>query len=164
MHPASCGEWEYTEHADAALVRKRSVDLLRRAQGSVADAEVVCADSRSAHQEIFSAVTPTGQEYLAGHYRGEAYPCLEFRPAYIARQPGFPPSDIAMAMQAYHAEVQGALADLEMATAKKKGKKLTDGEWLHLTAELLAALYVQFLVIHPYANGNGHISRLIVWV
>jgi fido (protein-threonine AMPylation protein) len=33
---------------------------------------------------------------------------------------------------------------------------------LYRTIELLTALFVEFLEIHPFTNGNGHMARLVV--
>ena len=37
-------------------------------------------------------------------------------------------------------------------------------EKLNYVVKFACRLLVQFLGIHPYANGNGHIRRLIVWL
>lgn len=35
---------------------------------------------------------------------------------------------------------------------------------LELLVKILAEALAAFLLIHPYANGNGHMARLMVWI
>jgi Fic family protein len=39
----------------------------------------------------------------------------------------------------------------------------TAKEKLHYVVALASRAFVEFLTVHPYANGNGHAARLIVW-
>ncbi len=41
-------------------------------------------------------------------------------------------------------------------------KDVSDAQKLVHHVQVVVALFVDFLEIHPYANGNGHMGRLIV--
>ena len=72
-------------------------------------------------------------------------------------------------MTAYHVELESFMETLESKfkelQAAKKNKKIEKRAlFIYQLGEIAAAFYVLFLVIHPYANGNGHIARWIVWM
>ena len=41
---------------------------------------------------------------------------------------------------------------------------LTQEEKLYGAVVLAARVFTEFLTVHPYANGNGHIARFLVWL
>jgi Fic family protein len=59
-----------------------------------------------------------------------------------------------------HAEL---IATLDALISSKSTSKWSEAEYLNLISKAVAMLMVLFLEIHPYANGNGHISRFLVW-
>jgi len=99
------------------------------------------------------------REYYAGHYRGEHFRCLRFYPAGIPSDPrvGSPPSAVVFLMQELSNEIRAGL------TALDANVLLTTEERLRYLVALASRAFVAFLTIHPYANGNGHACRLIVW-
>ena len=62
-------------------------------------------------------------------------------------------------MGRFNEEMRRVLAAIDAATPMLSPAKL-----LALVVPLLASILVEFLTIHPYANGNGHMGRAIVWI
>src|SRR5262245_58650928 len=89
MHPPECGEWEYDDHPQSqALLNPRCTAALASAQSDPLFVNANLQDSRPTHKRFFQGLTPPGQDYLAGNYRGAPYPCLVERPAVLANAHG----------------------------------------------------------------------------
>ncbi|MCZ8227520.1 MAG: Fic family protein [Burkholderiaceae bacterium] len=65
-------------------------------------------------------------------------------------------------MEQLHEDLRGALEDLDKAAIAADGP-LVGRFFLVRLIQILAATMVRFFTIHPYANGNGHMGRLLVW-
>ena len=129
------------------------------------DVEAGLRDTRPQHAEIFVNLTPADQPYLAGNYRGSKGRCLRYLEVRVDRDKrvGSPPARVAADMANFNANLLGrGLKALEEAFAIPDDK-LPPAEKLNYVVKFSCRLLVQFLRIHPYANGNGHIGRLIVW-
>ena len=66
-----------------------------------------------------------------------------------------------MEMQAFGLSVTRAIRELDYVHSIN-GRVLEREAKLVRTVHVVAALFVYFLEIHPYANGNGHMARLLV--
>jgi hypothetical protein len=160
MHPLDCPAWEYAAHPNRATIIPARVSriLVTLASGAV-DTSSVATDTRPAHDQIFRELTPDRCEYYAGHYRGEQFRCLVFYPVSVPADPrvGSPPSAVAFLMQELNNQIRIGL------TALDANVLLTTEQRLRYLVALASQAFVAFLTIHPYANGNGHAGRLIVW-
>ena len=165
MHPGDCPAWEYTEvpgHADVLAVRAASIIAgLRRAQIDSADAST---DTRGVHAELFEGLTPPGHSYFAGHYRGEAFRCLKHYEVKVPGDPrvGFQSSSVGMSMGELADTVQQGLAALDAGDALPEAQLPKTDRVLYAVAFACRVLE-RLLQIHPYANGNGHAARFVVW-
>ena len=170
MHPVDCGEWEYTTHPlYSGLDWRCSASLNSLFAPNNVSISSLMGDTRPVHANWFEQLTPSGQGYLAGNYRGSSHHCLEFRPVFIAKNSGTKPDLVATEMANFHAELARVMATLDLKltalqSASGKKKPAIRAEFIVQLGEIAAAFYILFLVIHPYANGNGHISRWIVWL
>lgn len=159
--------WEYSDHPDRDSVtescKKIQNDLIAKEDLRAS----VLVDTRPFHFEMFSQVVPAGFEGFAGSYRGSDYPYLKHAPVVIGWEDesgkyhivhqGTSPVLVAAEMEKFHADLKldlEKLSKLDLDTERK----------IILLAHILSKYVVVFLSIHPYANGNGHISRLIAWV
>lgn len=135
--------------------------LVRLRSGDIATAEVA-TDTRRQHGAIFARLTPPGFDYYAGHYRGEKYPCLETYVVGVAGDPrvGSPPQSVAQDMAKFVNDVQASVNALDLA----REHRLPPAEKLHFIVVVACRLLERFLAVHPYANGNGHMGRFIVWL
>src|SRR5262249_49619784 len=40
--------------------------------------------------------------------------------------------------------------------------RLSEGEKMYFSVAFACRLFVEFLIVHPYANGNGHVARWLL--
>jgi Fic family protein len=64
-------------------------------------------------------------------------------------------------MEIFSSELRAGVAAIEAASLQPVAK-LTKAQRLAHTVVLACRVFVRFLTIHPYANGNGHIARFLL--
>jgi hypothetical protein len=108
---------------------------------------------------MFRDVIPAGYPYFAGNYRGTRFRCLQYYYVTVPSDPrvGSPPDCVDLGTLIIAAELEKGIVALESRT------DLTEPDRLRLLIGVAALVFVLFLTIHPYANGNGHVGRFIVW-
>ena len=74
---------------------------------------------------------------------------------------GHLPGVVSRSMAEFAVEVQDTLTEIDR-LYRISENVFTKPEKLIRCVQLLAAAFVYFLEIHPYANGNGHMGRLIL--
>lgn len=159
MHPYDCPGWEYEHHPS----RSNVIDEIKRIVTGLGSGHIetrsLIVDSRAVHQTVFQTVTPTDCEYYAGHYRGEAFRCLRHYAVTIPSDPrvGAPAYSVDYLMRELASVIGVGLLALDA------DDSLSVNEKLRYIVTLACRVFVAFLTIHPYANGNGHAGRLIVW-
>jgi len=160
MLPAQpCPEWEYKDHPQyATIVPARALELKATLSTDKIASAATAIDTRLAHRKLFREVTPTGYDYYAGHHRGEDFPCLKTYEVGVGGDPrvGERPYRVAFRMRRLSALVK------EIITALDKEAPISTKEELQRLVDFIGRSFVDFLTIHPYANGNGHAARIIV--
>lgn len=159
------GEWEYKDHPDynkALPVRTRQLLIAFRA-GEI-DGNEHLLDSRPSHYSLFQDVTPIGFDYFAGHYRGEDYPCLLEYEVGIASDPtvGEEPSKVSVEMDNFKRVIRDGVNALDSGTVVPNSVVSKEQKIVYIVA-IACRVFVEFLRIHPYANGNGHIGRFLIF-
>jgi hypothetical protein len=102
---------------------------------------------------------------FAGNYRGSAFPHLDKYEVGVGADPrvGVSPAKVKRHMHEFETLLSKALVIFDKAYVIAKAA----GDLASLLPKLVSILGVfltKFLTIHPYANGNGHMGRLIVSV
>jgi fido (protein-threonine AMPylation protein) len=160
-----CPPWEYSSisgfegilarHTRQALIRLRELNLDERTQ--------IGKDTRPLHRRYFEGLTPAGFDYYAGHYRGEDFPCLKDRQVQIVGDPlvGHAPYRITDDMSTFAGDFTTIAAESDLVWGINPivvGRP----EKLFRVVQLGVALFIYFLEIHPYLNGNGHMGRFLL--
>lgn len=162
MHPSDCPAWDYEDHPEKdQKLPPRVRSLLTRLRSGDLEFESVCGDTRPSHEHFFAGLTPSGYEYFAGHYRGEDFRCLKYYRVMVKGDPhvGHPPESVEAAMLSLHERI---LEGIEKLDESDRLSQLKEDEQLLYIVRFASAVFVDFLTVHPYANGNGHMARLIV--
>lgn len=165
MHPFDCPPWEYRDHPNSScLIVEKLHNVLVHLRIRRVETLGWVSDTRGLHRQLFSILTPCGYDYYAGNYRGSDFPCLKYRPVGIQGDPrvGYAPEDVGPAMNRLEEDLRSGIIGLDGAFALPNAK-LSRQTKLHFLVVFVSRVFVQFLTIHPYINGNGHIARLIVW-
>lgn len=167
MHPADCPAWEYTKVPNGAeTVAIRCTRFLVSLRHGDVDHEVLTGNTRSVHLQMFVGTTPAATPYYAGHYRGETFRCLEFSRVWVPSDPrvGIPAERVASDMSnlADHI-IRAGYSAISHAHALPL-TRLPDEDKLYYVVTFACRVLVEFLRIHPYVNGNGHMGRFIVWL
>ncbi|RFU48657.1 Fic family protein [Paraburkholderia sp. DHOC27] len=165
-HFCKCSNWDYEKFdgiGKRSKVYARSVALLADLKNSKIDRKKALANTRTTHVRLFSGLAKAGCEYFVGNFRG-SQKCLKEYEVVINTANGVvsttAPSHVAAEMAALSNEIEGdltALADAGGPEALETKDDLVN--WLDVALERM----VRFLSIHPYANGNGHISRFMMF-
>lgn len=156
--------WEYSNYPNAADVEVACNQIIAAAKADMSRVHSILADTRAAHREMFLCVVPAGHDYVAGNYRGAPFPMLQLCGVMIPNNGkmyvGHPPALVAAAMTQLHQEIASGLQKLRERAASlnwtRQKKIVAFGKWV-------GSVFVKFLAIHPFMNGNGHVSRLVVW-
>jgi len=164
--PTPCpANWEYEDRPNynTRLTARKTALLkqLRRLLNSQKAA--VAADTRIVHGLMFKGLTPEDFDYFAGHYRGEQFRCLMNYEVGIQgdKRVGHPAATIPMEMNAFTLSVGQVVHQLDYHYSVPNAI-FSPAHKLLRAIELAAAVFVYFLEIHPYANGNGHMARWIL--
>jgi fido (protein-threonine AMPylation protein) len=159
MHPPDCPSWDYEKDPRRAILKTRAFEVIQSLRDGSTDLVSVAVDSRGVHRRLFLELAPPGCEYFAGHYRGERYRCLLYYRVTIPSDPrvGVSPAAVAFSLGELNSEIRAAFVALD------SNSLFTSAEKLRYIVALASRAFVAFLTIHPYANGNGHAARLIIW-
>jgi len=166
MHPGDCPAWEYKHHPKSSELGARCARILVALRGGAIPQEGSTRDTRSLHHSMFVGLTPIGCGYFAGHYRGEKFRCLEHYEVVVQGDPrvGTPAQMVSLDLANFSDHVlRAGLAALRRAY-DLPDSRLPPEEKLIFLVTFACRVLVEFLRIHPYANGNGHIGRLVVWL
>lgn len=163
MGHEDCLGWEYETHPNNNSVIHECAEILVELSHTPRVHDTVLQDSRPAHQRVFHKVTPAACSYLAGNYRGSNHPCLARYAVHVGPHIGSHPICVDEHMRSFHDDLNQAIQKLDgiSSAAKKQSEK---SAVMPLIVDVCAATLERFLTIHPYANGNGHTARLLVWI
>jgi hypothetical protein len=90
--------------------------------------------------------------------------CLRDYRVHIPSDPrvGYPPWSVGAAISQLAAEIRAGIAGLDQAH-RVPDAHLSPQEKLLNVVRFSCAVFELFLRIHPYADGNGHAARFILW-
>lgn len=163
IEPCPAG-WEYesVDHHDR-LLRERTLRVLGLLSEQSPNAYLLAKDTRSIHRSLFRDLTPAGFDYFAGSYRGCEHRCLKDYRVHVRSDPrvGHDPSYVHGEMDFLATEIDQIIRNLDIGWRAAEAV-FSREQKLFRTIEVAAAVFVFFLEIHPYANGNGHAARLIL--
>lgn len=164
MSSIDCPDWEYADHPNRLPeLRRKTSELMLALRRGALTVDQQGKDTRSVHAHLFSSLTPLNFEHYAGHYRGEALLCLEDYAVTADGDPnvGEAPASVARSMWLFGEILLSNLRELDERAANVRQPA---GERIKVAAIFACEAFVEFLRIHPYANGNGHTARFLVWL
>lgn len=168
MHPYSeCPDWEYKHdpHHGPILAREAAKILTAIHDGTLSIRQAAL-DTRPNHKQLFSRLVPPKMDYLAGNYRGQDFKCLRHRPAGIPanQRVGSPPEVVHLDLKQFGKHFQATISGLD-ALMSVPNARVQPREKLKYLVAAACSLFSEFLIIHPFANGNGHIARIMLtWI
>lgn len=165
VHPTDCPAWEYADHPDAStLLPERSKSLLIALRAGHINHKDACIDSRSIHRELFNDLAPSGFEYYVGHYRGEHHRCLRLYNVMIRSDSrvGVQAQYVNSAIQILSDSIGVGMSALDSAQ-QAPNTVLPKEQKIAYLISFACKVFVEFLRVHPYVNGNGHIGRFIIF-
>lgn len=165
MPPADCPRWEYnTNPISRFILRRRSTRILIGCHRQIYSTSEL-SDTKKLHRLMFRSLTPKGHPYFAGNYRGADFRCLrdyevEVRRGAIVDLSGTEAVYVSSAMNFFSQEISDSLS--AMTTGSGAVSSLDKAKKRAILISFVCRVLVDFLSIHPYANGNGHMSRILV--
>ena len=163
MAHEDCANWEYTSHPNYQGVVDACAAFLSQLQSNPGSKASALRDTREYHREVFSPVAPQDCPDIVGNYRGANFDCLRSYPVTFGGVHGTLSVGVHLSMDLYHEDLLDAIRDLDEAVSRTI-KPLTGPTLLVRVVQVAASFLTRFFTIHPYANGNGHMGRLVVWV
>lgn len=152
--------WDYVRPngAHTLIIQPILKNVLEEMATGVIDLPTAAEETRPFHERMFKSLTPAGHEYFAGHYRGEPYPYLQFYNVTFGGRVGTFCLEVPHEMELFGQNISQWFPMMEIL---KQG--LPEDVFLLNLVWYAADAFFKFTTIHPYANGNGHAGRYIVW-
>lgn len=153
--------WEYSTHPrHNEILAAQSGALLLRLTADVRERVTGACDTRAWHRELFADLAPPTHPHYAGNYRGSDLDGLRLYRVQIlgASHSCLPPEAVGGAMKALSDLTDRLMAALD---AFIKRDDVDEEKCKDALVCLGLPLNETFLAIHPYANGNGHVYRLL---
>lgn len=165
MFPADCPRWEYTTNPISRFILKRRATKILNGCHRQIYSTPDLSDTKKMHRLMFRYLTPKGHSYFAGNYRGADFRCLkgyevEVRRGKIVVLSGTEAAYVLSAMNFFSREIIDSLS--AMTAGSGAVSSLDEAEKRAILISFVCRVLVDFLSIHPYANGNGHMSRVMV--
>jgi fido (protein-threonine AMPylation protein) len=164
--PHGCPGWEYKHSANypSALIQAHA-EVLGKIQTLEYTVEKDATDLRALHRVLFISLVPPGYDYYAGNYRGHHKRCLRSYDVEVNgdARVGAPAASVAKFVYHFSASLSAVIRNLET-DLSHIGSKLDPAHRAVATVRIACAAFVDYLTIHPFADGNGHASRALLWI
>ncbi len=166
MHPRDCPSWEYKYHPHYRALAIRCEAILNSLGRGEIQIDRTLGDTRQLHEQMFGGLTPDLCPYYAGHYRGENYKCLRHNQVQVRgdSRVGVAANRVAPELANFSSHIVSRGIKATETAFNISDTNLPPGEKLYYLVKFACRALVEFLRIHPYVNGNGHVGRLIVWL
>ena len=165
MDQVACPEdWDYEEDTKKRESISRTVsEIVVELRTGRMDPAEGSADTRRVHWRMFADFAPPAFPYFAGSYRGEDHRCLRDYEVHIPSDPrvGSPAAQVPGEMRALAVRIRRGLGALDEIWRRTSHQGRADQ--LVRVARFSCEVFEAFLRVHPYANGNGHTGRFILW-
>lgn len=157
--------WEYTKHYNYknSNLEKDSINLyqdllIKKAVYTPEKIKEILMDTRDLHKKLFNGLTPSNMKYFAGHYRGENFQYLKNYEVKVNRDECIKAKFVEDSMKKFNQYIYFGLYKLD-----NLPKNVSNSAKFQIIVTTFACdIFIKFLKIHPYANGNGHIARFIL--
>jgi hypothetical protein len=151
--------WDYDRKKWIAtpVLTIRCIRILWQIKAGRVDRLAQVKDTRPMHRRMFRWLTPICFPHFAGHYRGAHLRCLDsYDVSFGGRQGTFAPlvqiemTNLASLVDSF---VKAVTANPQLPEPARK----------MFVASVVCEVLVRHQLIHPFANGNGHMGRFAVW-
>lgn len=110
------------------------------------------------HRTLFEGLSIVPDPCYLGGYRGSAHPWLTDYEVVVGMNDGVPAKAVGHQLGMLFLTLGARMADLARAIAPDHRKSAAE---IERVAELAAWLHGEWVRIHPFANGNGRVGRLL---
>ena len=167
-HP-DCPAWRYNNHVSyPGSLRAALTEILIELDAGRLDAVVHGPDTRVVHTRLFQELTELGYRYYAGHYRGYSggyRACLseyDVHPQGDTTTQYARSTDVGDRMEQLGVRIRRAITELDRVWTVPDWQLPPERKLTNIVA-LTCEIFSAFLLIHPYADGNGHAARFVMW-